>query len=106
MGSSWLVPSSGNGFAETMTVTMQDDGAIAMRLRHFDLGLNHAWEDRDAPAVFVAGACDASSAVFDGAGSRTGERLTYRRSGSQLTIVGDFLHALEQTRKQAPARAC
>jgi len=92
MGSSWLVPATGKGFAEAMTVAAQDDGAIAMRLRHFDLGLTHAWEERDAPMVFVAASCGDRMAVFDGVGPRTGEHLTYKREGSHLTITGDFLH--------------
>jgi hypothetical protein len=91
MGSSWLAPTAGKGFAETMTVGAQDDGAIAMRLRHFDLGLTHAWEERDAPMVFVASDCGDRSAVFDGVGPRLGEHLTYRRDGRRLTITGDFL---------------
>jgi hypothetical protein len=92
MGSSWLAPAAGKGFAETMTVGAQDDGAIAMRLRHFDLGLTRAWEERDAPMVFVASDCGARSAVFDGVGPRVGEHLTYQRDGRNLTITGDFLH--------------
>jgi len=92
MGSSWLVPATGKGFAEVMTVAAQDDGAVAMRLRHFDLGLARAWEERDAPMVFVASSCDDRSAVFDGVGPRGGEHLTYQRDGPHLTITGDFLH--------------
>jgi len=92
MGSSWLAPAAGKGFAEAMTVAAQDDGGIAMRLRHFDLGMTHAWEERDAPMVFVASTCGERLAVFDGIGPRAGEHLTYQRDGTRLTIIGDFLH--------------
>jgi hypothetical protein len=92
MGSSWLVSSTGKGFAEAMTISNQDNGVPAMRLRHFDLGLTHAWEERDAPMVFVATECGASSAVFSGIAARAGEKLSYERDGTSLNITGDFIN--------------
>jgi hypothetical protein len=45
MGSSWESSQDGKGYAEAMTVR-QDAGSIRMVLRHFDLALSKAWEER------------------------------------------------------------
>jgi hypothetical protein len=91
MGSSWEIPNGKAGFAEIMTVRANGN-AISMYLRHFDGALSGAWEERNAPMVFTAVNCDASSAVFDGQGDHAGEHLTYKRSSDSLLIIGDFLH--------------
>jgi hypothetical protein len=91
MGSSWEIPKAKAGYAEIMTVRL-NGSAIAMFLRHFDAGLSGAWEERNAPMVFAAVDCAATSAVFDGQGDHAGEHLTYKRSGNSLIIIGDFLH--------------
>jgi hypothetical protein len=89
MGSSFEMQKDGTGYAEIMTV--RQDGA-SMVLRHFDIGLTKAWEERAAPMVFVSASCEGTSAVFDGQGDHQGEHLTYKRTGDSLAIVGDFLH--------------
>jgi len=91
MGSAWEFPKSKAGYAEIMAIK-QDGNTISMLLRHFDGGLSRAWEERDAPMVFTASSCDRYSVIFDGQGAHVGEHLTYRRSGSALLIIGDFLH--------------
>ena len=91
MGSSWESSRDGKGFAELMTVR-EDATSIRMVLRHFDLALSKAWEERTTPMVFTASSCDGTSAVFDGQDDHAGEHLTYKRSGEMLLIVGDFLH--------------
>jgi Domain of unknown function (DUF6265) len=91
MGSSFEANQEGKGYAEIMTIR-EDSGSIRMVLRHFDLGLSKAWEDRITPMVFIASACDGTSAIFDGQDDHAGEHLTYKRSGEMLLIVGDFLH--------------
>jgi hypothetical protein len=91
MGSSFESSADGKGFAEMMTVR-QDAASIRMVLRHFDLALSKAWEERTAPMVFVASNCEGTTAVFDGQDDHAGEHLTYKRSGEALLIVGDFLH--------------
>jgi hypothetical protein len=91
MGSSWEIPKGKMGFAEVMTVR-PNANAISMYLRHFDGALSGAWEERNAPMVFTAVNCDASSAVFDGQGDHAGEHITYKRTGDSLLIIGDFLH--------------
>jgi hypothetical protein len=45
MGSSWEFPTGKSGYAEIMTIKQQGE-TIAMLLRHFDGGLNRAWEER------------------------------------------------------------
>jgi hypothetical protein len=89
-GSSWVTNGGKLGFAEALSITVQD-GAVEMHLRHFDGALNHAWEEKDAPMIFRLARCDASSAVFDGIGDKAGEHITYRRSGDDLDFTGDFL---------------
>jgi hypothetical protein len=91
MGSAWQFSKGQSGYAEIMTVK-QDGASIAMLLRHFDGGLTRAWEERNAPMVFTASRCAGESVVFDGQGDHAGEHLTYKRSGANLLIVGDFLH--------------
>jgi hypothetical protein len=91
MGSSWEFPKAHSGYAEVMTLR-QDSSVIAMVLRHFDGRLSKAWEERDAPMVFTASSCERDSVVFDGQGDHVGDHLTYRCSGKNLLIVGDFLH--------------
>jgi hypothetical protein len=91
MGSAWESSKDGKGYAEIMTVR-EEIGSIHMVLRHFDLALSKAWEDRSAPVVFTASSCTGTSAVFDGQDDHAGEHLTYKRSGETLLIVGDFLH--------------
>lgn len=91
MGSSFEAHADGGGYAEAMTIR-QNGPTINMVLRHFDIGLKHAWEERDAPMVFAASTCVKSSAIFDGQGDHAGEHLTYKRTGANLLIVGDFLH--------------
>jgi Domain of unknown function (DUF6265) len=91
MGSAFESSPDGKGYAEIMTVR-QDSGSIRMVLRHFDMALSGAWEERTAPMVFIASNCDGTSAVFDGQDNHVGEHLTYKRTGDTLFIVGDFLH--------------
>jgi len=90
MGTAWEFADGKPGYAEIMTVR-QDGDAIALVLRHFDAGLGRAWEERDAPMVFIASSCARGAVVFDGRGDRAGEHLTYRRDGASLSIVGEFL---------------
>jgi hypothetical protein len=92
MGSAWSFPPDGKpGFAEIMTVR-HDGAGIVMVLRHFDVSLSRAWEEREAPMMFSAAQCTERTAVFDGLGARAGEHLSYERSGDRLRVVGDFLH--------------
>jgi Domain of unknown function (DUF6265) len=91
MGSAWEFPPEKSGFAEIMTIRREGDSVI-MILRHFDGGLMRAWEERAAPMIFSAVVCAGSSAIFDGQGDHIGEHLTYKRSGKNLLIIGDFLH--------------
>jgi Domain of unknown function (DUF6265) len=91
MGSSFESSGDGKGYAELMTVR-QDGDSIRMVLRHFDMALSSAWEEKAAPMVFTAASCDGTSAEFDGQGDHTGERLIYKRTGDALLIVGEFLH--------------
>jgi hypothetical protein len=91
MGSAFELEKDGKGYAEALTVR-QDGAAINMVLRHFDIDLRRAWEERTAPMIFVAASCDGQSAVFDGQGEHAGEHLTYKRTAEGLTIIGDFLH--------------
>jgi Domain of unknown function (DUF6265) len=91
MGTSWEVANNGTGYAEIMSVR-QDGAAINMILRHFDIALSRAWEERTAPMIFTASSCGDRSTVFDGQGDHQGEHLTYSRTGKSLLIIGDFLH--------------
>jgi hypothetical protein len=91
MGSSWEFPQQGGGYAEVMTVR-QEGAVTVMVLRHFDVGLARAWEERELPMRFIAARCDGQSAVFDGQGDRSGEHLTYKRTGDSLLVLGDFIH--------------
>ncbi len=92
MGTAWSFPGGGKpGFAEIMTIRPEGAG-IALVLRHFDVGLSRAWEEREAPMIFSAAQCTARTAVFDGQGARAGEHLTYERSDDRLKVVGNFLH--------------
>ena len=91
MGSAWEASQDGKGYAEIMTVR-DEMGSIHMVLRHFDLALSKAWEERTAPMVFAASSCSGTTAVFDGQDDHAGEHLTYKRLGETLLIVGDFLH--------------
>ena len=91
MGSAWEFPPEKSGFAEIMTVR-REGNSVVMVLRHFDGGLSRAWEERATPMIFSAATCTGSSAIFDGQGEHIGEHLTYRRSGRNLLIIGDFLH--------------
>jgi len=99
MGSAWEVSQDGKGYAEIMTVR-EETGSVHMVLRHFDLALSKAWEERTAPMVFTASSCNGTSAVFDGQDGHTGEHLTYTRSGETLLIVGDFLHQGKPVREE------
>ena len=91
MGSSWTFPAKGSGFAEAMAI-VSDGDQVLMRLRHFDRGLKSAWEEKSAPMIFALSKCGDNSAVFSGAETHAGESLSYTRSGTKLTIVGDFIH--------------
>ena len=92
VGSSFSVhPDRAGGFAEIETI-VEDAGKLTLRLRHFDPGLLHAREEKDAPMEFVAASCAANMVSFDGLGERLGEHITYRRDGDSLTFIGDFLH--------------
>ena len=85
------IKKDGTGYAEAMTVR-QDGASINMILRHFDVDLRKAWEERTAPMIFTAASCEGTSAIFDGQGDHAGEHLTYKRTAEGLTIIGDFLH--------------
>jgi len=99
MGSAWEASQDGKGYAEIMTVR-EEAGSVHMVLRHFDLALSKAWEERTVPMIFTASSCYGTSAVFDGQDGHTGEHLTYKRSGATLLIVGDFLHHGKPVREQ------
>lgn len=107
MGSSWSVHTTRpGGVAEAETI-VGDNGEVQLRLRHFDPGLAHAREDKDAPMVFVASLCEPNHVVFDGRGDKTGEHITYRRDGDSYTFIGDFLPGgkpfhVEQSFARAP----
>jgi hypothetical protein len=91
MGSSWEFPPGKSGYAEIMTI--RPEGAEpAMILRHFDGGLAHAWEEREAPMVFTATDCTGQSVLFSGQGAQAGEQMKYTRGGDSLLIAADFLH--------------
>jgi hypothetical protein len=91
MGSAWEASQDGKGYAEIMTVR-EESGSIQMIMRHFDLALGKAWEERTTPMAFVGSACDGMSATLDGQDDHAGEHLTYSLSGKTLLIIGDFLH--------------
>lgn len=92
LGSAWTVAKGKPVFGEIMTI--EPDGAgLVMRLRHFSDSLSHAWEGRDPPVLFRFSTCQDRSAVLEGQGTGTGERLTYRRlDDHRLQILGDFIH--------------
>ena len=89
-GSSWVTQGGKLSFAEALSIVPQD-GSLEMHLRHFDGALNRAWEEREAPMRFRLATCEPGVAVFEGLGDKTGEHITYRRSGDVLEFVGDFL---------------
>jgi hypothetical protein len=93
MGSAWEFPAGRSGFAEVMTIR-REGNLTAMILRHFDGGLSRAWEERGSPMVFSAASCEGTTAVFDGQGEHAGEHLTYKRTGKDLLIIGDFRTAV------------
>src|SRR5580704_10687659 len=91
MGSGWSFPPDGKaGFSELMTVRPQGQ-TLKMVLRHFDVALSRAREDREAPMEFLATDCSTHRAVFKGSGAGAGERLTYEATPAGLEITGDFL---------------
>jgi hypothetical protein len=96
-GSAWVVQGSAVSFVEANSISVQGT-SVEMHLRHFDGTLGHAWEEKDVPLVFTLAKCEGQSAVFDGSGAKTGEHITYRRTGDSLIFVGDFL------RRGAPLR--
>ena len=89
-GSSWVTEGGKLSFAEALSI-VPEDGSLEMHLRHFDGALNRAWEEREAPMRFRLATCEPGVAVFEGLGDKTGEHITYRRSGDVLEFVGDFL---------------
>jgi hypothetical protein len=90
-GSSWEAKGPAISFVEASSIA-PDSGRIELHLRHFDGALRHAWEEKDAPMIFVLAQCDGDSAVFDGTGARTGEHMTYRKESDGVTFIGNFLH--------------
>jgi hypothetical protein len=91
MGSGWSFPPDGKGgFSELMTVRPQGQ-RLKMVLRHFDVALSRAREEREAPMEFLATDCSTHRAVFEGSGAGAGERLTYEATPAGLEITGDFL---------------
>jgi hypothetical protein len=92
MGSSWLLHGDAPGGVIEASTIQNDGDNVAMRLRHFSSTLSLAREEKDAPMVFTAARCDASSVVFDGQGTQAGEHMTYRRNGDGLIFLGDFIH--------------
>lgn len=98
LGESWQAKGATLSFTEIVSIQDAQDGSVQMHLRHFDGALNRAWEEKDTPMKFRLASCDAHSAVFEGLEGKSGERITYRRSGEMLQFVGDFL------RRGAPLR--
>jgi hypothetical protein len=89
-GSSWTMVKGKPAFVESMMIGIYD-AKPGLRLRHFARDLGHAMEDTDAPMLFNLASCDAAVAVFEGQGNKIGERITYQRTGDQLSFIGDFL---------------
>lgn len=97
VGASWFLhPGRDGGLIESMTILPDKDlsgnDRIVLRIRHFNATLTQAEEEKDAPMQFVASSCERNMVVFDGQGARAGEHMTYRRSFSRLSFVGDFIH--------------
>ena len=97
VGASWFLhPGRDGGLIEAMTILPDKDlscnDRIVLRIRHFNATLTQAEEEKDAPMQFVASSCERSTVVFDGQGARAGEHMTYRRSFSRLSFVGEFIH--------------
>jgi hypothetical protein len=99
MGSSFSIPEGKAGFAELMTIRPESDG-ISMVLRHFDGALGRASEPQTEPMIFKAASCEPMQAIFDGHGAHAGGHLTYRRTGDDLLIVGDFIHQGQASRAE------
>jgi len=92
LGSAWTVAKGKAVFGEIMTIEA-DGNSLVLRIRHFSDSLARAWEGRDPPIQFRFSDCQDRSAVLEGQGKSTGERLTYRRLDEhRLQIVGDFIH--------------
>jgi hypothetical protein len=97
VGASWFLhPGRDGGLIESMTILPDKDlsgnDRIVLRIRHFNATLTQAEEEKDGPMQFVASSCERNMVVFDGQGARAGEHMTYRRSFSRLSFVGEFLH--------------
>jgi len=97
VGASWFLHlGRDGGLIETMTILPDKDlsgnDRIVLRIRHFNATLTQAEEEKDAPMQFVASSCERNMVVFDGQGARAGEHMTYRRSFSRLSFVGEFIH--------------
>lgn len=92
LGSSWFLhPGRDGGLIEVMTI-LPDNDRILLRIRHFNATLTQAEEEKSAPMQFVAVNCERNLLELDGEGAQAGEHMSYRRSGSRLMFVGDFLH--------------
>lgn len=92
LGNSWFLhPGRDGGLIEAMTI-LPDNDRILLRIRHFNATLTQAEEEKSAPMQFVAANCERNLLALDGEGAQAGEHMTYRRNGSHLMFVGDFLH--------------
>ncbi|HYO57137.1 DUF6265 family protein [Archangium sp.] len=70
---------------ELLTITQEETGPV-LRLRHFDRRLV-AREEKDGAYAMPLIRHAANEAVFEGTGSEGLLRLTYRRSGLDLTVT-------------------
>jgi hypothetical protein len=59
-GSSWEAKDGMVSYVESLAILSQGD-RLEMHIRHFDGTLDHAWEDKESPMVFVLARCDAGA---------------------------------------------
>lgn len=86
MVGTWRLVTKGSTKILELLTLLEEDGGVALRLRHFD---RHAVarEEKDAPVLLPLVATGKRLAVFEGKEGDSFVRLTYRREGTSLTAV-------------------
>lgn len=86
MVGTWRLVTKGSTKLFELLTLLEEDGGVALRLRHFDRRAV-AREEKDAPVVLPLVATGRRLAVFEGREGDAFVRLTYRREGASLTAV-------------------
>jgi hypothetical protein len=90
----WVHPDGSIGLLELLAIAKQE-GAVVMRLRHFDAKLA-PWKSESTPTIVTLAECSGTRAEFKGEPGAPLAGIVYARAGDALKITVSFSDGREE----------